>query len=49
MHLVSFCGPASFSASLEEAGRKLGVRLGTALVVVSDGAEWIWNFDCGVR
>jgi hypothetical protein len=43
VHLVSFCDPASFSASLEEARRKLGVRPGTALVVVSDGAEWIWN------
>jgi len=43
VHIVSFCDPASFSASLEEARLKLGARPGTALVVVSDGAEWIWN------
>ena len=43
VHVISFCDPASFSASLEGARRKLGVRPGTALVVVSDGAEWIWN------
>ena len=43
VHIVSFCDPASFSAALEEARLKLGVRPGTALIVVSDGAEWIWN------
>jgi hypothetical protein len=43
VHIVSFCDPASFSAALEEARRKLGVRPGTALIAVSDGAEWIWN------
>ena len=43
VHIVSFCDPVSFSAALEEARCRLGVRPGTALVVVSDGAEWIWN------
>ena len=43
VHVISFCDPVSFSASLEEARKKLGVKLGTRLVVISDGAEWIWN------
>lgn len=43
VHLISFCDPVAFSASLEAARQKLGVGPGTALVVVSDGAEWIWN------
>jgi len=43
VHVISFCDPVSFSASLEEARRKLGVGPGSALIVVSDGAEWIWN------
>lgn len=43
VHLISFCDPVAFSASLEAARKKLGVGPGTALLVVSDGAEWIWN------
>jgi len=43
VHVISFCDPSAFSASLEAARRKLGVAPGAALVVVSDGAEWVWN------
>lgn len=43
VHVISFCDPVSFSAALEKARQKLAVPHGTRLVVVSDGAEWIWN------
>lgn len=43
VHVISFCDPVSFSAALEKARQKLGAPHGTKLVVVSDGAEWIWN------
>ncbi len=43
VHVISFCDPVAFSASLEAARQKLGVGPNTPLVVVSDGAEWIWN------
>ena len=43
VHVVSFCDPVSFSDALEKAQQKLAVPQGTRLVVVSDGAEWIWN------
>lgn len=43
VHVISFCDPVSFSAALEQARQKLGVPHVTRLVVVSDGAEWIWN------
>ena len=33
VHLISFCAPVAFSASLEAARQKLGVGPGTALVV----------------
>jgi len=43
VHVISFCDPVAFSAALEKARQKLGAPHGTRLVVVSDGAEWIWN------
>jgi len=43
VHVISFCDPVSFSAALEKARQKLATPHGTRLIVVSDGAEWIWN------
>jgi hypothetical protein len=43
VHVLSFSDPTSFSASLHEALLKLGVPFDTRMIVVSDGAEWIWN------
>ena len=43
VHVLSFCDPVEFSASLQKARQKLGAPHGTPVVVVSDGAEWIWN------
>jgi len=43
VHVISFCDPVAFSAALEKARQKLAAPHGTRLVVVSDGAEWIWN------
>ncbi len=43
VHILSFGDVTEFSAQLEKARQKLGVKCGTKLIVVSDGAEWIWN------
>lgn len=43
VHILSFGDVTDFSAELEKARQKLGVAYGTKLIVVSDGAEWIWN------
>ena len=43
VHVISFCDPVAFSAALEQARLRLAAPHGTPLVVVSDGAEWIWN------
>jgi hypothetical protein len=43
VHVISFCDPVSFSDALEKARQKLAAPHGATLVVVADGAEWIWN------
>jgi hypothetical protein len=43
IHVISFTDPVTFSAELKTAMGKLGVPFGTELIVVGDGAEWIWN------
>ena len=43
VHILSFGDVADFSAALDKAREKLGAGHVTRLVVVSDGAEWIWN------
>jgi hypothetical protein len=43
VHVLSFGDVAGFAAQLEKARQKLGVKFGAKLIVVSDGAEWIWN------
>ncbi len=43
VHILSFCDVTEFSAQLEMARQKLGVKFATKLIIVSDGAEWIWN------
>ena len=43
VHIVSFGDVADFAAELEKARQKLGASHSAKLIVVSDGAEWIWN------
>ena len=43
IHILSFGDVTDFSAELEKARQKLGAGHGTKLIVISDGAEWIWN------
>ena len=43
VHVISFLDPVSFSDALEKARQKLAAPGGTRLIVVADGAEWIWN------
>lgn len=43
VHVISFCDPVSFSLALEQARQKLPIPFGTEMIVVGDGAEWIWN------
>lgn len=43
VHILSFGDVADFSAALDKAREKLGAAHITKLIVVSDGAEWIWN------
>lgn len=43
VHILSFGDVTDFSAELEKARQKLGAGYGAKLIVVSDGAEWIWN------
>jgi hypothetical protein len=43
VHILSFGDVADFSAALDKAREKLGAGHVSKLIVVSDGAEWIWN------
>jgi len=43
VHILSFGDVTEFSARLEKARQKLGAPYGTRLIIISDGAEWIWN------
>lgn len=43
VHILSFGDVADFSAGLDKAREKLGAGHVAKLIVVSDGAEWIWN------
>lgn len=43
VHILSFGDVADFAAELEKARQKLGAANCAKLIVVSDGAEWIWN------
>lgn len=43
VHILSFGDVTDFSAQLEKARQKLGAPHGTRLIIISDGAEWIWN------
>ncbi len=43
VHILSFGDLTEFSAQLEQARAKLGADPGCKLIVISDGAEWIWN------
>jgi hypothetical protein len=43
VHILSFGDVTDFSAELDKARQKLGAGHLTKLIVVSDGAEWIWN------
>ena len=43
VHVLSFSDVTDFSAQLELARQKLGAGQIAKLIVISDGAEWIWN------
>lgn len=43
VHVLSFGDVIEFSAELERARQKLGAQHIAKLIVISDGAEWIWN------
>jgi hypothetical protein len=43
VHALSFSDPATFSADLMKARLKLGVPWDTQMLMIGDGAEWIWN------
>jgi hypothetical protein len=43
VHILSFGDVTEFSAELEKARQKLGAGHLAKLIIVSDGAEWIWN------
>lgn len=43
VHVLSFSDVIDFSADLERARQKLGAMHIAKLIVISDGAEWIWN------
>jgi len=43
VHVLSFGDVTDFSAELEKARQKLGAMHIAKLIVISDGAEWIWN------
>ena len=43
VHILSFSDVTDFSADLEKARQKLGAGHIAKLIVISDGAEWIWN------
>jgi hypothetical protein len=43
VHILSFGDVTDFSAQLNKAREKLGAGPVARLIVISDGAEWIWN------
>ena len=43
VHILSFGDLTDFSSQLDKARQKLGASHIAHLIVVSDGAEWIWN------
>jgi len=43
VHILSFGDVADFSAELNKARQKLGAAHVAKLIVIADGAEWIWN------
>jgi hypothetical protein len=43
VHILSFGDVTDFSAELDKARQKLGAKHLAKLIVISDGAEWIWN------
>ena len=43
VHILSFGDVTDFSAELDKARQKLGAGHMAKLIVISDGAEWIWN------
>jgi hypothetical protein len=43
IHIISFGDVVDFSAQLEIARQKLGASNIAKLIVIADGAEWIWN------
>jgi hypothetical protein len=43
VHILSFGDVTDFSAELDQARQKLGAAHIAKLIVISDGAEWIWN------
>lgn len=43
VHILSFGDVTDFSAELDKARQKLGAKHVAKLIVISDGAEWIWK------
>lgn len=43
VHVLSFGDVCDFAAQMEAARQKLGAKHIAKLIVISDGAEWIWN------
>lgn len=43
VHILSFGDVTDFSAELDKARQKLGAAHIAKLIVIADGAEWIWN------
>lgn len=43
VHILSFGDLTDFSAELDKARQKLGAGSLARLIIISDGAEWIWN------
>ena len=43
VHILSFDDVVDFASQLEKARKKLGVKASTKQLIISDGAEWIWN------
>ena len=43
VHVLSFGDVTDFSAQLDAARQKLGAKNIAKLIIISDGAEWIWN------
>lgn len=43
VHVLSFGDVTDFAAELDRARQKLGAQHLAQLIIISDGAEWIWN------